>query len=31
MGWKNSSPKWYNLKDTFYSANVRLWDGPLAP
>jgi hypothetical protein len=28
MGWQNVEPRWYNLIDTFYSANVRLWNGP---
>ncbi len=31
MGWKNSSPKWYNISDTFYAADCRLWKGALAP
>lgn len=30
MGWKNHGPSWYNLGDTFYSANCRLWNGPNA-
>jgi hypothetical protein len=30
MGWRNVEPRWYNLGDTFYSVNVRLWNGPNA-
>jgi hypothetical protein len=30
MGWNNVEPRWYKLVDTFYSANVRLWNGPNA-
>jgi hypothetical protein len=29
MGWgPNVSPRWYNLGDTFYAANVKIWRGP---
>jgi hypothetical protein len=31
MGWNGHSPAWYNLGDTFYSANCRVWSGPNAP
>lgn len=26
MGWNGSGPAWYNLADTFYSADCELWD-----
>lgn len=29
MGWgPNVSPRWYNLGDTFYAADVKIWRGP---
>ena len=29
MGWgPNVSPRWYNLGDTFYSADFKVWRGP---
>ena len=31
MGWNGASPRWYNLGDTFYSANCKVWSGPNAP
>jgi hypothetical protein len=31
MGWNGVSPRWYNLGDTFYSANCKVWNGPNAP
>lgn len=32
MGWgKNISPRWYNMLDTFYSADVKITKGPNAP
>lgn len=31
MGWNGAGPRWYNLGDTFYSANCKVWSGPNAP
>lgn len=31
MGWSGHGPAWYNLGDTFYSANCKLWSGSNAP
>ncbi|MEZ5329716.1 MAG: hypothetical protein R3F19_32105 [Verrucomicrobiales bacterium] len=31
MGWKDSGPRWYNLCDTFWGANLKIWNGPHAP
>lgn len=31
MGWNGASPRWYNLLDTFYAANCKVWNGPNAP
>ena len=29
MGWgPNVSPRWYNMLDTFYAADVKIWRGP---
>jgi len=29
MGWgPDVSPRWYNLGDTFYAADVKIWRGP---
>lgn len=31
MGWNGAGPRWYNMADTFYAADCRLWSGPNAP
>lgn len=31
MGWSGHNPRWYNLADTFYAADCKLWKGVNAP
>jgi hypothetical protein len=30
MGWGNSDPRWYNLCDTFWDSDFKVWNGPNA-